>query len=158
MDNISAKRQLRTAFVSEIQDIISTARSNAVRSVDFNRVKMYWLIGQHIMELRDKKDLIDRFIESLTPSSDVDNDWHDYICSQREAELQRIISDEKLKREETEKFVADAFRDGHITETGTAITKLLPPMDPFSPDKQYTRKKAGVLAKLKAFFDRFFGL
>lgn len=110
------------------------------------------------MELRDKKDLIDRFIESLTPSSDVDNDWHDYIHSQRDAELQRIISDEKLKREETERFVADAFRDGHITETGTAITKLLPPMDPFSPDKQYTRKKAGVLEKLKAFFDRFFGL
>ena len=50
MDDISAKRQLRTAFVSEIQDIISTARSNAVRSVDFNRVKMYWLIGQHIVE------------------------------------------------------------------------------------------------------------
>ena len=39
-----------TAFVSEIRTIIDTARSNAVRSVDFCRVQMYWNIGRRIFE------------------------------------------------------------------------------------------------------------
>ena len=37
-------------FVSEIRQIINTARSNAMRSVDFCRVQMYWNIGKRIFE------------------------------------------------------------------------------------------------------------
>ena len=37
-------------FVNEIKSIINTARTNAVRSVDFCRVQMYWAIGQRIVE------------------------------------------------------------------------------------------------------------
>ena len=37
-------------FVNEIKSIINTARANAVRSVDFCRVQMYWAIGQRIVE------------------------------------------------------------------------------------------------------------
>ena len=33
-------------FVSEIRQIIDTARNNAVRSVDFCRVQMYWNFTQ----------------------------------------------------------------------------------------------------------------
>ncbi len=37
-------------FVQEIKSIILTARTNAVRSVDFCRVQMYWRMGQRIFE------------------------------------------------------------------------------------------------------------
>lgn len=37
-------------FVCDIRQIIDTARSNAVRSVDFCRVQMYWSIGKRIFE------------------------------------------------------------------------------------------------------------
>ena len=37
-------------FVSGIKAIIDDARRNAVRSVDFCRVRMYWAIGQRIAE------------------------------------------------------------------------------------------------------------
>lgn len=37
-------------LVSEIRSIIESARTNAVRSVDFCRVQMYWRIGQRIVE------------------------------------------------------------------------------------------------------------
>ncbi len=37
-------------FISEIKGIINAARSNAVRSVDFCRVQMYWSIGKRIFE------------------------------------------------------------------------------------------------------------
>ena len=37
-------------LVKEIRDIIDTSRVNAVRSVDFCRVQMYWHIGRRIVE------------------------------------------------------------------------------------------------------------
>lgn len=37
-------------FVGEIKQIIDSARANAVRSVDFCRVQMYWNIGKRIFE------------------------------------------------------------------------------------------------------------
>ncbi len=37
-------------LASEIRSIIETSRSNAVRSVDFCRVQMYWQIGRRIVE------------------------------------------------------------------------------------------------------------
>ena len=37
-------------FISEVRKIIEEARNNAVRSVDFCRVQMYWNIGRRIVE------------------------------------------------------------------------------------------------------------
>jgi type I restriction enzyme R subunit len=110
------------------------------------------------VELRNKKDLIEQFIASLTPEANVDDDWQKFVCKKQKEELNRIIADENLNREETEKFVKNAFRDGFIQETGTAIPKLLPPLNPFAPNNQYARKKTTVIEKLKQFFDRFFGI
>lgn len=41
-------------IVSEIRTIISDARTQAVRSVDFARVQMYWNIGRRIVEEEQK--------------------------------------------------------------------------------------------------------
>ena len=37
-------------LLSEVRQIIDTARANAVRSVDFSRVTMYWNLGRRIFE------------------------------------------------------------------------------------------------------------
>lgn len=37
-------------FIGEIKQIIDKSRANAVRSVDFCRVQMYWEIGRRIVE------------------------------------------------------------------------------------------------------------
>jgi len=37
-------------FVDEVKNIILDARNNAVRSVDFSRVRMYWQLGERIFE------------------------------------------------------------------------------------------------------------
>ena len=37
-------------IVKEIREIIDSSRANAVRSVDFCRVQMYWQIGRRIVE------------------------------------------------------------------------------------------------------------
>ena len=38
------------SLVGEIKQIINDARAHAIRSVDFCRVRMYWAIGQRIVE------------------------------------------------------------------------------------------------------------
>ncbi|MDR0769120.1 MAG: hypothetical protein LBE71_04370, partial [Dysgonamonadaceae bacterium] len=110
------------------------------------------------VELRNKKDLIEQFIASLNPTTNLDNDWQKFVSEKQQEELNRIIVEENLNQSETKEFVKNAFRDGYIPETGTAITKLLPPLNPFAPDNQYATKKQTVIEKLKFFFDRFFGI
>jgi len=41
--------ELRSEFVSDIRNIIVAARNAAVRSVDFERVRMCWLLGERIV-------------------------------------------------------------------------------------------------------------
>jgi len=110
------------------------------------------------VELRGKKDLIEQFINSLTVESDVDGDWQSFVQSKKTEELDKIIAEESLDRDETYKFVKNAFRDGGVRASGTAITKVLPPVSRFSPDSARTRKRETVLDKLTAFFERFFDI
>lgn len=106
------------------------------------------------IELRNKKDLIENFIDSLTPEvTDVDVVWREYVERQKEQELENIITEERLKPEETRRFIEASFRDGSIRENGTDVASILPPMSRFSKDR--ATKKETVLSRLKAFFERF---
>jgi len=108
--------------------------------------------------LRNKKDLIEDFVDTLSIDGAVDEEWRAFIAARRDAELAEIIQDENLRPEQTRAFVDAAFRDGGIRTTGTAITVVLPPASRFSAEGGHGEKKQRVLAKLAAFFDRFFGL
>ena len=79
--------------------------------------------------------------------------WHEYVQRQKEQELENIITEERLKPEETRRFVEASFRDGAIRENGTEVAAILPPMSRFSKDR--ATKKETVLSRLKAFFERF---
>lgn len=108
-------------------------------------------------ELRSKKKLIKAFIDNLNDGDDVMEEWHEYIARKREEELEQIIADEKLKDEETRKFIKDSFRDGEIKTIGTDIDRLMPPVSRFGGGNR-DAKKQNVIDRLKAFFERFFGL
>jgi type I restriction enzyme R subunit len=110
------------------------------------------------IELRDKKELIEQFIESLTPTTNVDDDWHNFVNAKKMEELDRIITEEGLDLNETYKFINNAFRDGFVQITGTAITKVLPPVSRFNPTGERTRKRETVLDKLLAFFNKFWDI
>ncbi|MCL2339419.1 MAG: type I restriction endonuclease subunit R, partial [Actinomycetia bacterium] len=110
------------------------------------------------LNLRSKKDLIEQFVASVTVDSQVDADWKRFVQTRREEELDAIIAAEKLNPAETRKFMANAFRDGMIQESGTAITAILPATSHFSADDSYAIKKQTVIDKLKAFLERFFDI
>ena len=48
--NIQPAQPISEQFVAEIRQIIRQAQQNAVRSVDFCRVQMYWNLGKRILE------------------------------------------------------------------------------------------------------------
>lgn len=110
------------------------------------------------IELRNKKDLINQFITTLDVHSVVDDDWQKFVEKKKIDELEQIIAHENLDHDETYRFVRNAFRDGNIAGTGTAIAKVLPPVSRFSQTGERTRKRESVLSKLTSFFERFFDI
>jgi type I restriction enzyme R subunit len=88
----------------------------------------------------------------------VDEEWQAFIAARRNAELEAIIESEGLHPEETRAYIKTAFRDGAIQTTGTAITRILPPVSRFAADGSHSEKKQRVLIRLATFFERFFGV
>ena len=108
--------------------------------------------------LRNKKDLIEAFVDRVSVAGAVDQEWADFVTAQRDAELAQLIADESLDEEATREFIDRAFRDGVIQTTGVAITKVLPPASRFSPSGGHGEKKQRVLDRFAEFFERYFGL
>ncbi len=110
-------------------------------------------------ELRNKKDLIEAFIDSLDSSNDVTANWEKYLAEAKERELSAIIEEEALDDTATREFMANAFVDGGVPEGGTEVASLMTKKPSrFAPANAYADMKARVLDRLKTFFDRFNGL
>lgn len=110
------------------------------------------------MNLRSKKELIEDFVEAVNADVDVTGAWEEYVKQKKEEDLTTIIKEEKLKPEETRKFIDSAFRDGVVRTTGTDIDKILPPMSRFGGGGNRAYKKMTVIEKIQAFFERYIGL
>ncbi len=109
------------------------------------------------IELRSKKELIDNFIATINTQTDINSDWKKFVEKQRETDLAALIADEKLKDDETRKYIENAFRDGAVKTSGTDIDKLMPPVSRFGGGNR-AAKKQGLIDKLKAFIDKYFGI
>ena len=110
-------------------------------------------------DLRNKEELIREFIECQTPENDVHDQWHEFVRESQRREIEAIISEENLKRDKTIEFIGQAFRDGDVRESGTAIAEILPPMGLFgNAGIKRTEKKRNVLRRLKDFFDKFYDI
>ena len=110
------------------------------------------------LQLRSKKELIENFIATINTSTDVNADWQRFVREHRETDIQTLITEEKLKSEETRKFVENAFRDGVLKTTGTDVDRLMPPVSRFGGGGSRDKKKQTVIEKLKGFFEKYFGL
>jgi type I restriction enzyme R subunit len=108
------------------------------------------------IELRSKKELIERFIEQVNVSTKVDEDWRKFLHERKEADITAIIEEERLKPEETRRFIDNAFRDGMLKTTGTDIDKIMPPVSRFGGGR--AAKKQGIIEKLMYFFEKYLGL
>lgn len=109
------------------------------------------------IELRSKKELIENFIDQVNTSTNVDDEWKEFLTKSKESDVDKLIEEEKLKAEETRRFIDNAFRDGMMKTTGTSVDRLMPPVSRFGGGNR-TVKKQGVIEKLLGFFEKYFGL
>lgn len=111
------------------------------------------------IQLRSKKELIHGFINTMNAATVVERDWHTFVAQQKEEDLGEIIQMEKLKPEETKRFLDNSFRDGTLKTTGTDIDKLMPPVSRFGGGGgKRAAKKQGIIAKLASFFEKYLGV
>ena len=108
-------------------------------------------------ELRSKKELIEAFMNGVNDVDDVMIEWHDYVVEMREQELTIIIEEERLKPIETRKFLESAFQEGEVKTVGTDIDKIMPPVSRFGGGNRALKKKT-VIDRLKAYFEKFYGI
>ena len=110
--------------------------------------------------LRNKKDLILKFIDTINVNTEIVDEWRAYIDKAKEIELDKIIEEENLNADETRNYVKQAFERGVVKEVGIDIVKILPPMSMFGKTTGVNReeKKKTVIQRILAFFERFFGL
>ena len=109
------------------------------------------------LELRSKKTLIEAFIERVNASSAIQEDWQNYVQEKKTSDLADIIATERLKPDNTEQFMNNAFRDGTFKTTGTDIDQILPPMSRFGGGNRESVKRR-VIDRLRAFFEKYFGI
>ncbi len=109
-------------------------------------------------DLRNKKDLIMAFIDSLDQDSNVYADFESFMNSKKKEELDKIIAEENLNKEETYNFIQKSFEQGRVETNGTEVSTILPPMSMFTPTNDRQEKKNKVIDRLMDFFDKFFSI
>ena len=171
---------IRKATVEDATDIIDDLEFEIelVRSVEVNIDYILMLVAKYHDEnmedkeivvkvekaidssptLRNKKDLILKFIDTINVNKDLVDEWKSYIDKAKEIELNKIINDENLKLEETKRYINQAFNTGELKSVGTDLTDILPAISMFDKNTNREVKKQTVFQKLLEFFERFFGL
>ncbi len=109
-------------------------------------------------DLRDKKELIEKFIGSLTPDSEVNDLWREYVNMQKRREFEAIVKDENLKEREAKEFIETSFKRGYVAEGGLELNGIMPPINPFDPNANREGKLRQVVERIKAFFNKYFGI
>lgn len=109
-------------------------------------------------DLRDKKDLIMEFIDSLTPHSSIDEDWLEYVNGRKCAEFATIIREEGLKPKESAEFIERVFQRGYVPEGGMELASIMPPMNPFSAQTKRAEAMERILERIKVFFRRYYSI
>ncbi|MBD5536252.1 MAG: type I restriction endonuclease subunit R [Lachnospiraceae bacterium] len=106
------------------------------------------------MNLRSKMELIRNFLSRINAQTEVDGDWKKFVDEQRENDLAVIIEEEKLKAEETHKFMDNSFRDGMLKTTGTDIDAIMPAVSRFGGGNRAEKKKR-VIDRLMAYYEKY---
>ena len=109
-------------------------------------------------DLRDKKELIEQFIDSLTPDSEVNEKWQEYVNRRKRDEFDAIVNEEHLKAKEAKEFIEASFKRGYVAEGGLELNGIMPPINPFDRNADREGKLLHVLSRIKGFFNKFFDI
>ena len=108
--------------------------------------------------LRSKKELIEQFIGQLGETDkNITDAWQRFVSTRMREDFDAVIQAERLKPDPAKRFMTEAFREGEIKETGTAIDRMMPPVSRFGHSGR-GGKKQRILDVLRHFFDKYSGI
>ena len=107
--------------------------------------------------LRGKRDLIEEFYRRVSLDGDVPTEFEAFIAARRESELAAIIEAERL-REGAREFAYESLHEGYVSDEGTGLSSILPPMRRFGAGAGREAVRVRVLEALRAWVERFTGL
>lgn len=136
--------------------LVLVAKYHDDNSLDAEAVARILKAVDSSTQLRSKRELIEAFLRIVNVDTDVNEDWHTFVDVEMEADIQKIIDEEKLKPEQTRAYIAKSFDFGSLKTNGTVIDNIMPPVSRFGGGR--AKKKDGVIEKLKGFFEKYIGL
>ena len=108
-------------------------------------------------QLRSKKALIEAFLHTVNVSDDVPGGWKKFVNEQKEKDFQELVTEERLKRDKAREYVNEALATGNLKTNGTVIDDMMPPVSRFGGKNREGRKQH-IIDRLKAFFEKYFGV
>ena len=110
------------------------------------------------LALRDKRDLIEDFVARMSAGEDAAERWQEFVRERMLEELGLIVNEFNLKPEATTNLMRLSFAEGGVSETGTDVNDVMPPLSRFARRRGGDGRaglKARVLERLKAYYERF---
>jgi type I restriction enzyme R subunit len=128
---------------SDKQELIEQMKS-VIRASVGNRAKES-LINEFIMQsdLEDWKQGKSHFIER----------FYEFARIEQKREMEKLIQSENLNVEAAKRYIDKSLKQEYVNEYGMEINETLPKMSPLNP--AYNSKKKNVLAKIRAFVEKF---
>ena len=110
------------------------------------------------VELKPKRELIERFIEIIDNTEDTHEAWIKFRDAEKAKEFNKIVIDEKLRMPETQELVEKIFRIGMFDISDAEISDIMPPMGRFGAGSMDARikKKKHIVDVLNNFFLKYF--
>lgn len=108
--------------------------------------------------LRDKKELIEEFLNTIDNNKNIDfiTLFKNYMQEKKEKELNLIIKEENLQEQQAKQYLEEAFELGVFRDKGVKIQAFLPKIDIFAPKSQNNDEKIEkIITRLKDFFEKF---
>lgn len=102
--------------------------------------------------LRAKGDLLEDFLERLTPGMDAEKEWPSYLEWRFLEERDGLIDDEGLNVEGAKRLIDQCLRSGEVSAYGTAISSIMPRMSLFGGHED---KQDHIIASIRSLIARY---
>lgn len=124
-------------------------------------------------ELRDKAELIDAFLRLAGFGSEDEREidvtrlsererhdaiaraWRSHVAAAMEADLMRVVEENRVKPQETRAFMSECFAAGGVSDSGVEVSKIMKPVSRFAKGNPYGRARQAAVDALKAFYEKY---
>ncbi|PAF46428.1 DEAD/DEAH box helicase [Helicobacter sp. 12S02634-8] len=147
-----------------ILELILDINQNKARAKDKNTlIQEVRSLVRSSLEHRAKEDLIAEFIQqnnldTIKDKTEILKQFSEFATVKQKAETKELIQTEGLDPQEAEHYIGIAVKQGHISDNGTDLAKIIPTKGKNRLSKDIHIKKQIVFEKIKTIVEKFKGI